>query len=134
MNKLYYFRYRPQIFAHYYFTILSLSKSSELTLSIQTHYANRNCHYYFLGYQFETHRNKDSSVNCRKTEVLQIRKAGSSSVFYFFYFFTQYSSWMEMASQGSFNMNTSLIPILRPGRELPRIFSKQTSSLKWQNV
>lgn len=39
-----------------------------------------------------------------------------------------------MASQGSFNMNTSLIPMLRPGRELPRIFSKQTSSLKWQNV
>lgn len=32
-----------------------------------------------------------------------------------------------MASQGSFNMNTSLIPMLRPSRELPSIFGKQTS-------
>lgn len=41
---------------------------------------------------------------------------------------------MEMASQSSFNMNTSLMRTLRPGCELPGIFGKQTSPRKLQNV
>lgn len=72
-------------------------------------------------------------MGSRSWRLLQIRKAGGSSVFFIF-FSHQYSSWMEMASQGSFNMNTNLIPMLRPGRELPGIFGKQTSPWKWQNV
>ncbi|KAM3593732.1 uncharacterized protein V6R79_020375 [Siganus canaliculatus] len=36
----------------------------------------------------------------------------------------KYSSWMEMASQVSFNMNTSVIQMLRPGRELPGLDRK----------
>ena len=64
--------------------------------------------------------------------VLQIRKADCSSVIFFSPL--QYSSWMEMASQVSFNLNAGLIPMLRPGRELPGIFGKQTSPWKWQNV
>lgn len=54
--------------------------------------------------------------------VLQIRKAGTSARL------PPPRSWMEMPSQGPFNMNTRLIPTLRPSRELPGICRKQTST------
>lgn len=51
-----------------------------------------------------------------------------------FFSFSQFLSWMEMPSQGSFNMNTRLIPMLWPSCELSGIFCKQMSTWKWQNV
>lgn len=65
-----------------------------------------------------------SAVRRLRRHVLQIRKAGSPAPW----------SWMEMPSQGPFNMNTGLTATLRPGRELAGICCKQTSTWKWQNV
>lgn len=62
-----------------------------------------------------------------RRRVSQIREAGSSALR------PPSSSRMEMPSQGPF-MNPGLTPTFRPGRELPGIFCKQTSTWKWQNV
>lgn len=63
-----------------------------------------------------------------RRRVLQIRKAGAWALL------PPSWSWMEMPSQGPFNMNTGLIATLRPSRELPGICCKQTSTWKWQDV
>lgn len=63
-----------------------------------------------------------------RRQVSQIRKAGPSALH------PPSWSWMEMASQGPFNMNTGLVPTLWPSRELPGICCKQMSTWKWHNV